>query len=58
MKNHKFANNSTTAKAREKINTDLESLASQKKIDVRLTKFENNQILLNKIAKDPHWPNF
>ncbi len=30
VKNHKIADNSTTAKAREKTNTDLESLESWK----------------------------
>ncbi len=47
MKNHKIAKNSTTTKAREKISTNMESLEF---IGVRLTKFKNNQILLNKIS--------
>jgi len=33
--------------AREKISTDLKSLEITKKIDLCLTKFKNNQILLN-----------
>ena len=65
VKNHKIAKNSTTTKAREKICADSESLEF-KKIYVCLTKFENYQILLNKIShrflvttrweKEPHWP--
>ncbi len=44
VKKPKIANNSRTAKAREKIRTDLESLEFQKCFDVGLAKFENNQI--------------
>jgi hypothetical protein len=47
VKNHKITNDSTTTKAREKISTDLESLSF---FYVRLTKFKNNPILLNKIS--------
>jgi hypothetical protein len=47
VKNNKIAKHSTTTKAKEKISTDLESLEF---FDVCLTKFENNQILLNKIS--------
>ncbi len=66
MKNHKIANNSTTAKAREKISTDLEFLEIKKKFDMCLTKFKTYPILLNKShifftdnqviywVKDPH----
>jgi hypothetical protein len=50
VKNNKIAKNSTTTKAREKISTDLESLESYKIFDVCLTKFKNNQILINKIS--------
>ena len=50
VKNHKIANNSTTAKAREKISTNLELFKFWIKIYVCLTKFKNNQILLNKIS--------
>ncbi len=46
MKNYKIANISATTWVREKISTYLESL----KIDVYLTKFKNNKILLNKIS--------
>ncbi len=45
--NHKIVNNSTTAKAGEKIGINLESL--QLKNNVCLTLFKNNKILLNKI---------
>ncbi len=47
VKNHKIANNSTNIKASKKISTDLESLEF---FDVRLAKFKNYQILLNKIS--------
>ncbi len=50
VKNHKIAKNSTIAKAREKISADLESLDFYQKIEVCSTKFENNQILLNRIS--------
>jgi hypothetical protein len=40
-----------TAKAREKINTDLESLEFYKFCDVYKTKFLKNQILLNKTSR-------
>jgi len=39
VKNYKIANNTTTAKASEKIRTDLDSLECQKLFDVCLTKF-------------------
>jgi len=44
VKNHKIAKNSTTTNAREKISTDLES---SEFFCVCLTKFKNNQILLD-----------
>jgi hypothetical protein len=47
VKNHKIANRSTTAGAREKISTDLESL---KCLDIGFIKFKHYQILLNKIS--------
>ncbi len=47
VKYHKNTKNSTTTKGREKISADLESLEL---FDVCLTKFKNNQILLNKIS--------
>ncbi len=50
VKNHKIDKNSTTTKAREQISTHLESLEFSKKIYACLTKFKNNQILLNKIS--------
>jgi len=46
VKNHKSANNSTNTKAREKINTGLESLEFKKNFDAYLTKFRSNKILL------------
>jgi hypothetical protein len=46
VKNHKFAKNSTTTEGRYKICTDLENLEFS---DVCLTRFKNNQILLNKV---------
>jgi hypothetical protein len=48
VKNHKIAKNSTTTNAREKISTDLESLEF---FHVCLTKFKNNQILLDQISQ-------
>jgi hypothetical protein len=49
LKNHKFANKTTT-KARGK-STNLESLEIYlKNVIACLTKFNNNQILLNKIS--------
>jgi hypothetical protein len=49
VKNHKIANNSSTTEARAKLSTDLESFEFQKFFEVCLTKFENYQILINKI---------
>jgi hypothetical protein len=46
---NKIANNSTTTEAREKISADLESL-NFKIFYVCVTKYKNNQILLNKIS--------
>jgi hypothetical protein len=46
----KIDKKSTTTKATEKISADLESLDLHKFFDVCLTKFKNNQILLNKIS--------
>jgi hypothetical protein len=50
VKNHKIADNSATTEAREKISTYLESLEFLKFVRARLTKFENYQILHNKIS--------
>ncbi len=50
VKSHIIVSNSATTEAREKISTDLKSLPFKKFFDVRLTKFENHQILLNKIS--------
>jgi hypothetical protein len=50
VKNHKIANNLSTAEARAKLSTDLESFEFQKFLDVCFTKLENSQILLNKIS--------
>jgi hypothetical protein len=50
VKNHKIGNNSTTTRA-WKISTDLESLEFKTFLSVGLAKFENNQILLNKISR-------
>jgi hypothetical protein len=47
VKNHKFANNSETTEAREKISTYLESLEF---FDIGLTEFINNHILLKKVS--------
>jgi hypothetical protein len=47
VKNHKIANNSATTAATEKITTYLESLEFFYEC---LTKFENHQVLLNKIS--------
>jgi len=51
VKNHTIAKNTTT-KAWEKISTDLESLEFY---GIHLTKFKNNQILLNKIDWQPRY---
>ncbi len=50
MKNLKIANESATAEATEKISSNLESLESLKFLDVRLTKFDNYKVLLNKTS--------
>jgi hypothetical protein len=50
VKTHKIANNSATTEAREKISTYLKSLEFKKNFGLCLTKFENCQILLNKIC--------
>jgi hypothetical protein len=50
VKNHTISNNSTTTKARENISTDFESQNVYEFFDVGLAKFENNQILLNKMG--------
>ncbi len=50
MKNHKIAINSTTAKARGKNKHLFGILGILEFFDVCLTKFKNNQILLNKIS--------
>jgi len=49
VKIHKIAKNSATAKAREKISTDLEFLELSKTFNVCLTNFKNDQVLHNKI---------
>ncbi len=49
-KNHKDADNSTTTEAREKMSAVLESLEFNTKNDACLTKFNKNQILVNKIS--------
>jgi hypothetical protein len=51
VKNLKIVINSTTTKAREKIDTDLESLEFYNFFDVCLTKSKNNQILLIEISR-------
>ncbi len=50
LKNNKIADCWTTAEAKEKMIKYLESFKFEKKTDVHLTKFKNNQILLNKIS--------
>jgi len=50
VKSHKIAYNSVTTEALEKKSADLGSLEFQKFLDVCFTKFENYQILLNKIS--------
>jgi hypothetical protein len=50
VKNHKIASNSVNTEAGEKISADLESFEFLKKIVVRLTKYENYQILIHKIG--------
>ncbi len=51
VKNHTIAHNLTTTKAREKISAHMESEEFWELIDVSLTKFKNNHILLNKISR-------
>jgi hypothetical protein len=46
----KIADNSAITEAREKISTYLESLEISKFVGAHLTKFENYQILHNKIS--------
>jgi hypothetical protein len=50
VKNKKIAKNSTATKAREKISTYLKFSEFKKFLTVCLTKFRNNQTLLNKIS--------
>jgi hypothetical protein len=50
VRNHKIDDNWATTEASEKISTYLESLEFLKFVDVRLTKFENYQILIDKIS--------
>jgi hypothetical protein len=52
VKNHNIANNSTTTKALEKINTDLESSKFYNFFEDGLAKFENNQSYLIKLTID------
>jgi hypothetical protein len=47
VESHKIANYSATTEAREK-SADLESVEFYKELNMCLTKFENNQVLLNK----------
>ncbi len=49
MNSRKIANNSATTEAREKISTDLEPLEFKKHFIVYMAKYENYQILPNKI---------
>ncbi len=49
-KNHQIAKNSTITKAMEKISTDYRSIEFWEFLYACLTKFKNNQILLNKIS--------
>jgi hypothetical protein len=49
-KNYIIAKGSTTTKAREKINSNLESLEFLKFLDVGFTECKNNEILINKIS--------
>jgi hypothetical protein len=49
-KNNNIANYSTTTKAIEKINTDLDTLKFNNLSFVFLAKFLNNKILLTKIS--------
>ncbi len=50
VKNHKITNKSATTEATEKISTYFESIEFQNFFDVCLTKFENFQVLLNRIS--------
>ncbi len=50
VKIQKIVNNSATTEARQKISTYLESLEFYKLFDGCLTKFDNCQVLLNKIS--------
>ncbi len=52
VKSYKIANNSVTTKTRVKISADLEFLEIKINFDVRLTKFEIYQVLLNKLVAD------
>ncbi len=51
VKNYNIANNSATTEAREKISAYSESLDFLEIYDVCLTKFENYQVLHNKISQ-------
>ncbi len=50
VKSYKIANNSVTTDARVKISAGLEFLEIKINFDVRLTKFEIYQVLLNKFS--------
>jgi hypothetical protein len=50
VKNHKIANNSTAAEAREKMSTDLKSLEFYDILDAFLTKFLIFKFYLIKLA--------
>jgi hypothetical protein len=49
-KNYIIALGSATTEAREKINSNLESLEFLKFLDVGFTEYKNNEILLHKIS--------
>jgi hypothetical protein len=51
VKMHKIVKNQTALKLeKKKISRDLESLEIQKNFNVHLTKFKNNEILLDKVS--------
>ncbi len=51
VKNHKIDNRSTTTEAGKIISADFGSLKFYKFFDVPLTKFTNNQILINNMGQ-------
>ncbi len=50
MKNNNIANNSMSTKAREKINTNSDSLELKKNFDACLTKFKTIKFCVMKLA--------